>query len=78
MYNSSVDALTQLLVNSDGTTRHLEGSKVAAVSSMIRTLRNGINHCCVEIKLENGVEYRIEAFGKEAEELHRTATQYPA
>jgi hypothetical protein len=28
--------------------------------------------------LENGVEYRIEAFGKEAEELHRTATQYPA
>lgn len=75
MYNSSVDALAQLLMSRDEATSPPEGSGVASVSSKIGILRNGISHCCVEVKLKNGMEYRIEAFGMEAEELHRMAVQ---
>ncbi len=75
MYNSSVDAFAQLLMNRGEATSPLEGPELASISSKISILRNGINHCCVEVRLENGMEYRIEAFGVEAEELHRMAAQ---
>ncbi|HEX2014654.1 MAG TPA: hypothetical protein VLA68_05450 [Nitrososphaera sp.] len=75
MYHDSVDALAQLLMNGQEG-GPLEASDVASISSKIGVLKNGISHCSVQVRFENGAEYRIEAFGEEAEELHRMAVEH--
>ncbi|MCI0565418.1 MAG: hypothetical protein MN733_43690 [Nitrososphaera sp.] len=77
MYHDSVDALAQLLMNGRGEGGPLEASDVASISAKIGVLKNGISHCSVQVRFENGAEYRIEAFGEEAEELHRMAVEHP-
>ena len=78
MYRDSVDALMRLLSGFDDRGKPLEPSGVVSVSSAdIRLLRNGIRHCCVQVLFESGAEYRIDAFGYEADELYLMARTHP-
>lgn len=76
MFHNSVDALTKLLTNSGGDGQVLESSGISSVSSKIVILNNGIRHCSVQVKFESGIEYRVEAFGDEADELYRKAKEH--
>jgi hypothetical protein len=71
-----VDALTKLLTEGEGEV--LERSGISSVSPKIRMLGNGVRHCSVQIKFASGVEYRIEAFGEEADELYHKAKEHSA
>jgi len=77
VYRDSIDALTQLLAHVSGDGEPLEVTDVASISSRLGVLKNGIKHCCVQITFGTGAEYRIEAFGEEAEDLHRKASEHP-
>ena len=77
MYRNSVDALSHLLKGLDDEGRTLEYLDISNISSTIKTLENGIRHCCVQVLFESGVEYRIDAFGDEADELHLRARMHP-
>ena len=72
MYRNSVDAFMHLLSRGDEDSG-LAASAVASISVRISNMRNGIQYCIVQIAFENGAEYRVEAFGEEAEELYREA-----
>ncbi|MGI0036988.1 MAG: hypothetical protein ACRD99_01360 [Nitrososphaera sp.] len=77
MYRDGVDALTRLLAGIDDEGHALKLSEIASISSMIKTLKNGIKHCCVRVLFESGAEYKIDAFGDEADELHLRARAHP-
>jgi hypothetical protein len=77
MYRDSVDALTRLLSGIDDKGMPLEQSEVSSVSSTIRTLTNGIRRCIVQVIFGNGSQYKIEAFGEEADELYLRAQSHP-
>jgi hypothetical protein len=77
MYRDSVDALLRLIEGIDDEGTPLESSEIASISSVIGTLSNGIRHCSVQILFENGFEYKIEAFGVEADELYARARNHP-
>jgi hypothetical protein len=77
MYRDSVDALTRLLAGIDDEGRPLEQSDISSVSSTVRTLSNGIRRCIVQVLFKSGSEYKIEAFGEEADELHVRARSHP-
>jgi hypothetical protein len=77
MYRDSVDALMRLLAGVDDEGRAIEGSKIASITSRLKTLNNGIRHCCVQVLFESGAEYKIDAFGDEADELHVRAKTHP-
>jgi hypothetical protein len=70
-----VDALTKLLTNG-GDGQELESSAISSVSSKIAVLGNGVKHCSVQVKFESGIEYRVEAFGDEADELYCKAREH--
>jgi len=65
MYRDSVDALQQLM-----------SSSVKQISAKSWRMRNGIEHCVVQVTLAGGEEYRIEAYGEEAEDLFKMAKKY--
>ena len=77
MYRDSVDALKRLLSGVDDEDKPLKLAEIASISSTIRTLKNGIKHCCVQVLFEGGEEYKIDAFGEEADELHFKARMHP-
>lgn len=77
MYRDGVDALIRLLSGLDDEGRPLELPEIASCLSSMHTLTNGIRYCSVQVLLESGVEYRIDAFGDEAEALHLRAKTYP-
>lgn len=74
MYRNSVDAFTQLL--SSKHTGSVPG--VSEISSTMGRMQNGIVYCVVQVMCSCGEEYRIEAYGEEAEELYRTAREQSA
>jgi hypothetical protein len=69
MYRNSVDALNELLGG-----RVSEGS-VDSITPTIGLMKNGIIHCIVQVILSGGEEYRIEAYGEEAEQLWKAASE---
>jgi len=75
VYRNSVDALTQLLASAGGADVPPEPSRV---TSILHTLKNGIKHCIVQVEFGTKTGYHIEAFGEEAEDLHRKASDHPA
>jgi hypothetical protein len=77
VFHDSVDALTKLLTEGEGG-EVLERSGISSVSPRIGVLSNGVRHCSVQVKFESGVEYRIEAFGEEADELYCRAREHSA
>jgi hypothetical protein len=71
MYRNSVDAFTQLLQ----TKQDASIPGVNNISSTKGCMKNGIVYCVVQVMCNCGEEYRIEAYGEEAEELYRTARE---
>lgn len=71
MYRNSVDAFRQLLSSKQVAST----PGVSQISSSMGRMQNGIMHCVVQIVCNCGEEYLIEAYGEEAEELHRTARE---
>jgi hypothetical protein len=67
MYRNSVDALNELL---DG---HVSEASVDSITPTIGLMKNGVIYCIVQITLSGGEEYRIEAYGEEAEQLWKEA-----
>jgi len=75
MYSNSVDAFQQLLASKQDSAGVLG---VSRISSSIRLMSNGIAYCVVQVVCSRTEEYRIEAYGEEAEELYRTANEQSA
>lgn len=67
MYRNSVDALNELL---DG---RVSEASVDSITPTIGLMKNGVIYCIVQITLSGGEEYRIEAYGDEAEQLWKEA-----
>jgi hypothetical protein len=66
-YISSSDALRQLIRSED------TGAYIVKISPKDTTLSNGVDYCYVGLKCKDGTNYSVQAFGKEARELHEEA-----
>jgi hypothetical protein len=64
-YISSIDALRQLMLSKD--------KDIVKISPKGYTLSNGIDYCCVGLKSNEGSNYLVQAYGKEARELYAEA-----
>jgi hypothetical protein len=64
VHSSSVDILRKLV--------SLEGH-ILKITPRGHKLSNGIEYCGVGVKGEDGIEYSIQAYGKEASNLHNEA-----
>jgi hypothetical protein len=71
-YQDSVHALTELvpLESNESSGRFCHITKL---SDSVSHLTNGIEYCLVEVTCDGGEQYGIQAFGKEAEQLHKEA-----
>ena len=68
VYISSTDALRQLMLSED------TEAYIVKISPKDSTLTNGVGYCYVGLKCKDGTNYSIQAYGKEARELHEQAT----
>ena len=50
------------------------GANIVKISPTDNTLSNGVEYCYVGIKCKDGTNYSVQAYGKEAIELHKEAT----
>lgn len=48
---------------------------IVKISPKGYTLQNGLDYCHVGLKSRDGIDYSIQAYGKEAVELHSEATK---
>ena len=68
VYISSTDALRKV-------TRSVDiGAYIVKISPKDNTLSNGVDFCCVGLESRSGTNYSIQAYGREARELHQEAT----
>jgi hypothetical protein len=67
-YISSTDALRQLIRSED------TGAYIVKISPKDTTLSNGMDYCYVGLRCKDGTNYSVQAYGKEARELHEEAT----
>ena len=67
-YISSTDALRKLTESID------IGANIVKISPKGNTLSNGVDFCCVGLESRNGTNYSLQAYGREARELHQEAT----
>ena len=63
-----MDALRKLTESMD------IGAHIVKISPKDNTLSNGVDFCCVGLESRNGTNYSIQAYGREAKELHQEAT----
>ena len=68
MAYSSTDTLGQLMRSQDN------GAYIVRISPKDNTLSNGLEYCYVGRKCKDGTNYSVQAYGKEARELHEVAT----
>ena len=61
-YISSIDALRELMWSED--------KDIVKISPKDYALSNGVDYCCVGIKSNEGSNYLVQAYGKEARELY--------
>jgi hypothetical protein len=66
-YISSTDALRQLMRSQEN------GAYIVKISPKDNTLSNGVEYCYVGLKCKDGTNYSVQAYGKEARELHEEA-----
>jgi hypothetical protein len=64
-YISSTEALRQLMLSKD--------KNIVNISPKDYALSNGVNYCCVGLKSNEGANYLVQAYGKEARELYLEA-----
>jgi hypothetical protein len=50
------------------------GAYILRISPKDNTLSNGVEYCYVGIKCKDRINYSVQAYGKEARELHEVAT----
>ena len=65
-YTSSIEALRQLTLSKD--------NDIVKISPKGYALSNGLDYCCVGLKSNEGSNYLVQAYGKEARELFEEAT----
>jgi hypothetical protein len=65
-YISSIEALRQLMRSKD--------KSIVKISPRDYTLSNGVEYCSVGLKSNDGTNFSVQAYGKEARELHEQAT----
>ena len=68
VYISSTDALRQLMLSED------TEAYIVKISPKDNTVTNGVDYCYVGLKCKDGTNYSVQAYGKEARELHEEAT----
>ena len=64
-YISSIDALRELMQSED--------NDIVKISPKDYALSNGVDYCCVGLKSNEGSNYLVQAYGKEARELYAEA-----
>lgn len=62
---SSIHALRQLMLSKD--------KDIVKISPKDYALSNGVDYCCVGLKSNEGTNYLVQAYGKEARELYAEA-----
>lgn len=77
MYRNSVDAFTHL-ISQERESVFRGTASVAGISAKMGYMQNGIRYCSVQVTFNNGEEYRIEAYGEEADELYSKAREKSA
>jgi len=65
-YSTSTEALRQLMQSKD--------KNIVKISPKDYTLNNGVGYCSVGLKSNDGTNFSVQAYGKEARELHEQAT----
>ncbi|GEM_PF-1315305 len=75
-YSSATEALKEIVYRKAKDENEKEAKITKLISPSSGQLSNGIDYCFVEVTCENGVQYGIPAYGKEAEELYRLAMRY--
>jgi hypothetical protein len=85
LYYNSIDALQQLLdsrfkkrdkVEEDGCTNKKISFQITKISDKIGYMSNGLKYYFVEVTCSNGIQYGIQAYGDEAEDLYKEAHKY--
>lgn len=73
-YQDSVHALRELLP-SEPSESSSRSCRITKLSHSVSHLENGIEYCLVEVTCDDGKQYGIQAFGSEAEQLHKEALE---
>lgn len=77
VYRNSIDAFTHLVSKErDSVFRGM--ASVIQISAKMGYMQNGIRYCSVQVTFTNGEEYRIDAYGEEADELYSKAREKSA
>jgi hypothetical protein len=87
LYYNSIDALQQLLLNSrykkreqndkeDGYIYNKTSCHITKISDKITIMTNGVKYYFVEVTCSDGIQYGIQAYGDEAEDLYKEAHKY--
>jgi hypothetical protein len=73
-YQDSVNALRELLP-SEPSESSSHACRITKLSHSASRLENGIEYCLVEVTCDDGEQYGIQAFGREAVQLHKEALE---
>jgi hypothetical protein len=73
-YQDSVHALREL-IPSDSNKSSRCACRITKLSHSVSHLENGIEYCLVEVTCDEGEQYGIQAFGREAVQLHNEALE---
>jgi hypothetical protein len=71
-YQDSVHALKEL-IPSESNEISSHSCRITKLSHSVSHLTNGIEYCVVEVTCDGGGQYGIQAFGREAVQLHKEA-----
>jgi hypothetical protein len=71
-YQDSIHALTDL-IPSESNESSSRSCHITKLSHNVSHLENGIEYCLVEVTCDDGEQYGIQAFGREAVQLHEEA-----
>ena len=66
-YISSTEALRELMLSQD--------KNIVKISPKDYSLSNGVDYCCVGVRSNEGTNYLVQGYGKEARELYAEATR---
>jgi hypothetical protein len=86
LYYNSIDALQQLLDSrykkrdkhdeEDRYKYNKISCKITKISDKITYMTNGLKYYFVEVSCNDGIQYGIQAYGDEAEDLYKEAHKY--